>query len=559
MQVILLATDEQRSLPPLTDTIPAPMLPIVDRPVMATTIEVLARAGHKQIMVSLYERGGQIAAYFGDGRRWGLELKYLTQRQAWGSGGALRFAGGLVKDKVLLLPGDALIDLDLDEALAFHERHGGIATAILHSACYGPMTPRLCVDAAGRIVADGKPADGARPMSATQAYIIEPRALDLLPRREPCDITEDLIPALLAAGEPVYGYAMGGYWNPLSSIAAYQEAQEVYLYSAYSQRVPDEDVGGPAQRVRFPSLEARQVAPGIWVGRDHSIHPTVKLAAPTYIGPSSWIGREVELGPATVIGANVVIDDDATVSRSTVLSETYVGRLVNVDERVVTWSTISDVEGGDTTRVVDPFLISHVRAGASDRGTTRSGAGAMVALLLLAVLSPLLLVVALATLLTTGGLIIRLPRVGQRVSEGVQRQFYLLRFRTRRADGMHTPLGRLFERLDLHRMPELLNVVAGELALVGVKPLDPAEAAQLREEWHQRRHESPAGFTGLWYLQTDPDSPLDAVIVADVYYTATRSWRSDLLCLLRTPHAWRRRIKVSPKSQGEREVLVQAG
>lgn len=559
MQVILLATDEQRPLPPLTDELPAPMLPIVDRPVMATTVEILARAGQKQVLVSLHERGGQIASYFGDGRRWGIEIKYLTQRQALGSGGALRFASGLLAESFLTLPGDALIDLDIDAALSFHRFHGGIATAILHAAPRGAGTPMVRVGADGRLLGPGEDEPDAYAMYATQAFIFEPGALAHIPRGGPSDLMADLLPALLAAGERVYGYTMRGYWNPLDSIAAFHEAQEVYLYSAYRQRALDQDVGGPAEEVRFPSLDARQVAPGIWVGRDHSIHPSVKIAAPIYIGAHSWIGREAELGPGTVVGANVVIDEEATVSRSTVLAGTYVGRLLNVAGRIVTPGAISDIESGETTRVVDPFLIGPVSAAFQGDGLLYRSANILAALALLLLLSPLLLLLGLLSLLMTGGVFTRSPRAGQRSADSAAlRPFQLLRFRTRRGDEPGH-FGRLMERLELDRLLELVNILRGEMVFVGVKPLQEGEAARLTEEWHQRRHERPAGFTGLWYLQTDIDSDFDAVIVADVYYTATRTRRGDALCLLRTPRAWLRRVRAGLKRGSEGEYLVQAG
>lgn len=561
MQVILLATDEQRPLPPLTDDVPAPLLPVVDRPVMATAVEILARAGYKQILVSLYERGGQIASYFGDGRRWGVEIKYLTQRQALGSAGSLRFAGGLLSESFLVLPAGAVIDLDLDAALAHHRSHGGLATAILHPAPRAGVGVKLRVGAAGHLLSPGDEDPGAHTLSATGAFIFEPGALAHIPRNTSADLLADLLPAMLAAGERVYGYTMCGYWNPLDSMAAFQEAQEVYLYSAYRQQAPEQVIAGPADEMRFPTLDARQVAPGIWVGRDHSIHPSVKIAAPVYIGEHSWVGREVELGPATVVGANVVIDDEATIAGSTVLAGTYVGRLVNVTDRVVTPSTISDVEAGETSRVVDPFLVSSVSAAMPGTGPITRGASALAAALLLVMLSPLLLLLALLALLTTGGVLVRLKRLGQRsVHSAALHSFGLLRFRTRRADGEPAPLGRLLERWELNRLPELVNVVWGDMALVGVKPLTQEESGHLTEEWQQRRHERLPGFTGLWYLQTDPDSELDAVIVADVYYTATRTWRDDLRCILRTPGAWLRRVRAGAKRDtGKGDYVVQAG
>lgn len=543
MQVIILATDEQRRLPPLTDKVPSPMVPIIGRPAMATTVEIIARAGYKQILMSLYARGGQIAAYFGGGRRWGVDIKYVTQRQAWGSGGTLRWASGILGETFLAIPGDALFDLDIGALRAFHQTHGGIATAILHTPRPGCEAPTARVDEEGRILRlDGASASGN--LQVTGTFIFEPAVLRYIPQSGSFDTITDLLPALLEAGEKVYGYHMSGYWNPLDSLSAYQEAQQVYLYSAYAQRSPDQASDGPPERVRYPSPEARYIAPGVWVGRDHSIHPSVKLAAPVFIGNNAWIGSDVELGAGTVVGNNVVIDDEATVSGSTILSDTYVGRLVRVENKIVTPETISDPVLGETSRVVDPFLISRLGAAAEGRSLVRRLVSMTAATALIVLLSPLFLLVGLITLLTTGGrILVRVPHVGQRVggADGSLRTFQLLNFRTRRLDGSFTPGGRLIERWELHRLAELLNVVHGDMGLVGVKPLRPEDAAKLTEEWHQRRHEAPAGFTGLWYLQTDPDSDLDTIIVTDVYYTATRNWRGDILLLLRTPGAWLRR------------------
>jgi lipopolysaccharide/colanic/teichoic acid biosynthesis glycosyltransferase len=146
--------------------------------------------------------------------------------------------------------------------------------------------------------------------------------------------------------------------------------------------------------------------------------------------------------------------------------------------------------------------------------------------------------------------------VGQRIGgvTGSLWRFQMMRFRTRRAKGSFFVGGRLLEQLELQRLPELLNVLRGEMGLIGVKPLTPEETEQLTEEWHQRRHEAPAGFTGLWYLQTDATSELDTVIVTDVYYTATRSWRSDIVLLLRTPGTWLRRCL----THGDRSYVLKA-
>jgi NDP-sugar pyrophosphorylase family protein len=544
MQVILLATDEQPILHPLAESLSGPMIPVVDRPVMARTIEQLARSGQKQILASLYERGGAIAAYFGGGRRWGVDLKYVTQREAWGSAGALRWAGGLLSETFLVLPGDALLDLDFDAALAFHRSHGGLATAIVHAPRVGAPLSGVVLDATGRLL-DLQPAHQAC-YQATGAFIFEAAALAYIPAQGAYDTVTDLLPALLAAGEGVSAYVMADYWNPLANLSDFAEAQQVYLYSAYAERAPEQIGHELTARVRFPSLEARMIAPGIWVGREHSIHPTARMAAPVYIGDHCWIGREAEIARGTVLGNDVVIDDEATVSASFVLSNTYVGQLLHVDQKVVLPGSISDPISGETTAVVDPFLISRVGAVNEVVNPLQRNLNMLGALALLVVLSPLWLLVGFYLLIVGGGrVIVRTPRVGQRSKgpEGRLHTFQIMHFATRRPNGRLLPGGRLIERFELQRLPELFNVLQGDLVLVGVKPLSPEQATMLSEDWQQKRHESPCGFSGLWYLQTEPESDLDTVVITDVYYAATQSWHGDLRILMRTPATWLRRCR----------------
>jgi lipopolysaccharide/colanic/teichoic acid biosynthesis glycosyltransferase len=141
---------------------------------------------------------------------------------------------------------------------------------------------------------------------------------------------------------------------------------------------------------------------------------------------------------------------------------------------------------------------------------------------------------------------VRSPRVGRfgfvaNDRSAVPQTFDLFAFQTRHADGSWTIVGRALNRWEWDRFPELWNVVKGDLELVGVKPLPVEEATLLHEAWHQKRYEHPPGLTGLWYIQTGPESSLDEILVADAYYVATHTWRDDLLLLLRTPMAWLRR------------------
>jgi lipopolysaccharide/colanic/teichoic acid biosynthesis glycosyltransferase len=416
------------------------------------------------------------------------------------------------------------------------------------------------VDAAGHVCRIGSGSSSQHVLEHTGAYIFEPQVLEYIPPRTHFDGYQQLIPALLAAGIEAYGYRMTGYWNKLDSFQAYQEAQKVFLYSAYDGVKPNwQAPAGTLPRVRYPSIEGQQVAPGIWVGPNHIIHPSARLAPPICIGEGCRIGYGVELGPDVVIGPSVVIDDEATISHSTVLARTYVGHLVNIINRVIHKTTLIDIETSESTTVVDPFLLAETQL-STQSDWVRHSLAVLAALLLLLVGMPLLLLIGLAVAVTSGGqIVVRSPRIGRASAPEISqpfaaRTFDLLAFQIYRSDGTISGVGRWLHRWEWDRWPELLNVLKGDLDLVGVKPLLPSEAALLNEEWHQKRYECSPGLTGLWYIQTNAESDLDGILVADAYYAATHTWREDLLVLWRTPKAWLWRLRhqhVEKQSDGD--------
>lgn len=492
MQAILLATSEQPRFAPLDEFLPAPMMPVLNRPVIEHAIVQLARHGVKEIHVALYHLGGSIEAHCGDGKRWGVRLKYHLQREPLGTAGAVKWASDACTETFVVIPGDALITVDLASALAEHRAHHAAVTSIVAASAF------------------------------TGAFICEPSILAAIPPRTPFDFVTELIPALERAKQITHTFDATD-WNPLDSFADFQRAQNLGLHNAQPR--------------------ARQIAPGIWVGRNAVIHPTVALAAPVLIGDDCFIGRAVELGPHVVIGANVFLDDEATVAESTVLDDTYVGKLVKLEQRVAAKTWLIDARTSESTRVVDHFLLAE-NAPTALGGIVRDALDRVVAFIVALVMLPLAILVGVLAYIASGRVFAHAPRLGEREAATSQpRRFALRRFATTRTNGNASALGRWLARWDLDRLPEWWNVVRGEMSLVGVQPLSEAQAAQLQEDWQFQRHACRAGITGLWYTQTGKRAPLDEILIADAYYAATRTWRGDLALLARTPGAWWRRAR----------------
>lgn len=178
------------------------------------------------------------------------------------------------------------------------------------------------------------------------------------------------------------------------------------------------------------------------------------------------------------------------------------------------------------------------------------------AALLLALLSPLLLGIAALIKVTSHGPVLF---VDDRVGVG-QRSFRFYKFRTmtpdaresqaalesrNEADGVlfkvHddpriTRVGRILRRLSLDELPQLANVLKGDMSLVGPRPL-PLRDCELMEEWHRRRHVMLPGITGLWQVSGRSDLSFDDMVRLDLKYMETWSLKTDLYILWRTAGA----------------------
>lgn len=547
IQSFLLATGERDDLHPLTENLPSPLLPIANRPVMVQMIELLVRYGMKEILVGLQRSSGDIDAYLGSGQRWDVGFETLLQRQALGTAGAIKRAERMLTKTFLLMPADAIIDLDIQAALLFHFQHQGMATMILGRSFddNGTLAEPVHVDQAERVNPVGFSAADNDVFFNTGAYIFEPQIFDHIPPHTAYDCYSQLIPQLMAAGEEVFGFVSDGYWNRLDSIQAYQNAQLAMLHSLSGRQATTD--GAPA--IRYPYVEGYEFADGVWYGQSTVLHPSAKIVAPVIIGAGCQIGRDVEIGPEVVIGANSIIDEGATIVQSTVIHNSYIGKLVNVDRKIVQQSCLIDIHTADALQVTDHFLLAEAAPSVS-AAIVRTMFEKILALGLIIGLAPLLAMIALMTWFTLGRpILVRELRIGRSPlgrksdSSTTPHNIYILRFRTRNDGGSYTAIGRFLENTELHRIPELFSVVGGTIGLIGVKPLSINDAELVTDDWQRKRYECQAGFTGLWYTQVEAGDDFDATCMADTYQAAMHTYRDELLQLWRTPITWLKKRK----------------
>lgn len=337
MKAMILAAGKGTRVRPITYTVPKPMIPILQKPVMEFLLELLRQHGFDKIMVNVSHLAYEIESYFRDGQRFGVEIAYSFEGrivdgelvgQALGSAGGMRrvqdFAG-FFDDTFVVLCGDALIDLDLTEAVRWHREKGAIATIVMKTvpkeevSSYGVVV----TDESGRIQAFQEKPTVEEALSTsinTGIYIFEPEIFDHIPSGEEFDIGSDLFPKLVAEGAPFYGIPMDFEWVDIGKVPDYWHAIRSVLTG----------------QVKNVSIPGHEVAPGIYTGINVAVNwDKVDIQGPVYIGGMTKIEDGARIIGPSMIGPSCHICSGATVDNSVIFEYSRLGPGVRLVDKLV--------------------------------------------------------------------------------------------------------------------------------------------------------------------------------------------------------------------------------
>jgi len=122
MQALILVGGEGTRLRPLTATVPKPVVPLVDRPLIAYMLEWLASHGIDDVIMSCGFLATSVRNVLGDGSSFGMRLRFVEEPDPRGTAGALKYAEPMLEERFLMLNGDVLTDLDLSSSLSARRR-----------------------------------------------------------------------------------------------------------------------------------------------------------------------------------------------------------------------------------------------------------------------------------------------------------------------------------------------------------------------------------------------------------------------------------------------------
>lgn len=298
-------------LTPLTCDIPKPMVPILNKPVMEYTIELLSKYKIKDIAVTLAHLPNAVIDYFGNGEKWKVDLKYYIEDEPLGTGGSVKNAEDFIDDTLIVISGDALTDINLERAVAFHKQKRSKATLVLKNEAYPTEYGVVITNNNGEIIRFlEKPSWGEVFSNTinTGIYILEPSTLDYYKKGDSFDFSKDLFPKLLEDSVPMYGYITEDYWCDIGDLNSYKQTQFDMLEG----------------KVKFNS-DYLEIQKGVWIQEHIEVEKNVTLIPPIYIGKNTILKEGAKIEGFSIIGDNCRVGSNTSIKKSILWNHTTIG------------------------------------------------------------------------------------------------------------------------------------------------------------------------------------------------------------------------------------------
>jgi NDP-sugar pyrophosphorylase family protein len=315
MRAMILAAGLGTRLRPLTQVIPKPALPMLNRPMLTHHLTLLRDAGVTEVMINLHHLPDILEERLRAAPVEGISLYFSREPVILGTGGGLKQVAGFFAGRgepFFLLNGDLMIDVSLQDVLETHRRSGAVATMCLRedpeAAAYGA----LGVDGEGRIIdfvgRARAPGTVVRSGLFTGIHVLEEDVLALLPEGESC-INRTAYPALISGGARVQAHFQQGFWSDVGTPGRYFSTSMALL----SGRLRLAGMGDPKQAAwalteagqhgsqdRLKGLDAAEVLPNVLLAEG------VSLGAGARLGPSVAVGEGASIGAGARVRRSVI-------------------------------------------------------------------------------------------------------------------------------------------------------------------------------------------------------------------------------------------------------------
>ncbi|MFH1770854.1 MAG: sugar phosphate nucleotidyltransferase [archaeon] len=225
-KAVILAGGKGKRLKLLSRGLPKPLMEIQGKPIIQYNIELFKKFGIKDIIISVGYKADLIKKKLGDGKKFGVNITYIEEKNPLGTAGPLKLAKHLLKESFVMCNADELKDVDLNDMFSFHHANKGCATIALTTVKEPSMYGVAVLNGNKIMTFVEKPSKGSEPSKLINAglYILDPMVIDMIPEGFAM-LETDVFPKL-ATDEELCGYPFSGQWFDTGTPERFKRAEE---------------------------------------------------------------------------------------------------------------------------------------------------------------------------------------------------------------------------------------------------------------------------------------------------------------------------------------------
>lgn len=493
MKAVILSTFDLTNLEPVYEWTNEFLIPIVNKPIVEHQIELLKQNEILDIILILQDRPFETEKYFEKGERWGVNISYSLEKEYKGITSSLFRLGNRLDGTFIFLSANVVTNFNISDFIKEHEKSESDLTYFVSS--FENSLVNL---------------QNADKIENFYPFLMNKKALEAISKNRSLHSLKEIIQFLLDNNFKVSSWRKDQDFTHLEKIEDYWKVNGDILKGKYKGLIIS------------PGYEERE---GFWLGARTKIARGVKIGKPVVIGRNCILESAVSVDECSIIGDNVIIDKFVKIKNSIILSDSYIGPHTSIENSIVYKNNLFNIDSKVNIFVGEEFILG------SSEGQEISNKGnrfmnTLVAVGLLVVFAPLLFLMFLLSLI--------LPFKKLFYTEDRKGDFKVIDLQGNRVPNTFK-LNCFKSKIKLlHKLPGLLNVIKGDIWLVGNTPLTQEEFSQITEEWQKVRFEAPPGLFHFWEIESKEEPTWEEKIIMENFYAKTRNTKLNVRILMKS-------------------------
>lgn len=232
MKAIINCGGKGTRLPEVSKFLPKPMVEINGKPLLYWIIQNIKKYNITEIYITLHYLPRKITEYFGDGKKLGVTIHYVYEKELLGTGGTLIPIKKYFTQDTLILYGDVILDINFEKMLSFHQKNNALITAVIHPSSHPKDSDLVEYDNNFKLTKILRKPHIYIPENyhnLAALYLFSPKIVQFLSLNPPFDIAHDLLPYVLEKNGSIFCYNTDEFIMDIGTPERLEKAKKLWI------------------------------------------------------------------------------------------------------------------------------------------------------------------------------------------------------------------------------------------------------------------------------------------------------------------------------------------